>query len=83
MYSGFGGPPRHGTILVIASLIGTAGLFIRRPGRYWNTGPSLYERFQSGTASDVDILFSLAMIIFIAYRVAVMILDIRSTGRWW
>lgn len=77
------GRSSYGLYQLIGTVFVLAVFSFARPGTYPNKGPSLYERFRSGAANDVDILISLGMIIAIAYSVAVLISDVRSTGRWW
>lgn len=83
MYPIFNGIPLHGTIKLIGSVIGAGYFFFFERGSFRYRRPTLHEKFQSGTANDVEVLIGLGMIILIGYCVAVMISDIRSTGRWW
>lgn len=83
MFLNFNGQPTYGARPLLVSVVSSACYFFIYTGPRGHRHPTIYEAFQSGTASDVQILISLGMIIAIAYSVAVLISDVRSTGRWW
>lgn len=77
-------PPLRGPIhLVLVFLVAAASLF-RRGGRYsFFSGhhPSVFDEFISGNPSDFAVLFSLGLLIWVGFAIAVTIEDYRN-GHW-
>lgn len=81
MWNLLDGPPRG--LLHLGATIGLSALmFVTSPGR-GGRGPSVLEQFQSGNPSDFAVVYTLGILIWIGYAVAVVIADYRSTGRLW
>lgn len=83
MYRPFDGPPPRGMVQLILSLLGSAFYFFVYDGRYGSRFPTTFEQFQSGNPDDFSVLFALGLIIWIGFSIAVVIVDFRSSGRWW
>ena len=92
MYKLFDGPPPRGLVQLILTLLLCGVYFFGSPKprhelgivSFWKTRePSFFEQMRSGSPSDFVVLFTLGLIIWILYSIAVTIVDYRSTGRWW
>lgn len=83
MYRLFDGPPPRGIVQLILCLLASAFYFFVYSGRFGRRFPTIFEQFQSGNPDDFAVLFGLGLIIWIGFSIAVVIVDFKSSGRWW
>lgn len=67
--------PVRGWIHLLTSVIGSAYFFFFYDGRWGSRHPTMFEEFQSGSPSELTILFGLAMLIYLGYSIAWFVAD--------
>ncbi|WP_156385686.1 hypothetical protein [Devosia sp. Root685] len=71
-------PPVRGPLQLVLVLVSSAIYLFYRPGRFMNRRPSVFEEFQSGNPSELAVLISLGLLLWIGYAIAVTIMDYRN-----
>lgn len=74
-------PPLRGPFQLVLVLVLSAAYFFGSHGPRGipiNRRPSFFEEFQSGDPSEFAVLFSLGLLIWIGYAIAITITDYRN-----